>query len=144
MVKVYLIYKVVKLEIKIPVNKVDDMTYNYPIPRPISKDSFLSPGNYTVNASKKEFMDDISFQIPKSLNGDIEEIAFESLYQIMVRHINKLEEYYRLTWILILDKTLFFLMQSCMRKVDLCLIKKHKKKGFQNLIIWHSVFYLTI
>lgn len=89
MKKVYLLYKTLGLEIKVPVTKVDEETYNYPIPRTIPTDSFLSQGDYTMNASKKEFMNDINSQIPKSLNGDLEEIAFESLYQVMVKHINK-------------------------------------------------------
>lgn len=82
-------FKALGLDIKVLVTKVDDLTYNYPIPRPIPQDSFLNTGDYTMNVSKKEFIEDIRFQIPKSLDGQIEDIAFESLYQIMVKHINQ-------------------------------------------------------
>lgn len=77
------------LDIKIPVEEVDKDTYNYPIPRPIPEDSFLSQSDYTMNASVREFLDDIHSQLPATLDGDLEEIAFESLYQVMVKHINK-------------------------------------------------------
>ena len=82
-------FQALGLDIKVPVTKVDDLTYNYPIPRPIPQGSFLNTGDYTMNVSKQEFLDDIKFQIPKSLDGEIEDIAFESLYQIMVKHINQ-------------------------------------------------------
>lgn len=81
-------FKALGLDIKVSVVKVDEVTYNYPIPRPIPEDSFLNQSDYTMNVSKQEFIDDMTFQLPKSLDGKIEDIAFESLYQIMVKHIN--------------------------------------------------------
>jgi hypothetical protein len=88
MQNIYITFKALGMDIKIPVIKVDESTYNFPIPRLIPEDFFLSPGNYTVNVTKQEFIEDVNFQIPKSLDGQLEDVAFESLYQIMVKHIN--------------------------------------------------------
>ncbi len=75
MKKILVIFKALGLEIKVPVTKVDEVTYNYPIPRPIPQDSFLSQGEYTMNVEKQEFIDEIKFQIPKSLDGEFEEVS---------------------------------------------------------------------
>lgn len=92
----YINFKSLGLEIKIPVIKVDDLNYNFPIPRPIPKDNYLSEAEYTMNVAKQEFIDDIKFQIPKSLDkipnsleGELEAIAFESLYLIIQKHIQQ-------------------------------------------------------
>lgn len=87
MQKITVSFKALGLDIKVPVTRIDEETYNFPIPRPIPKESFLSQGDYTMNISKREFIDDINFQIPKSLEGNNEALAFESLYQIIVKHI---------------------------------------------------------
>jgi len=76
---------------------VDDFTYNFQIARLIPKENFLSGSEYTMNISKQEFIDDINSQIPKSLeaaspnhlDGELEAVAFESLFTVVQRHINK-------------------------------------------------------
>ena len=89
MEKVFVKFSALGLEINIPVIKINETTFNYPILRPIPQSSVLSQGDYTMNISKQEFMTDIAFQIPKKLDGSISEIAFESLYNIIVRHIKQ-------------------------------------------------------
>lgn len=89
MQKIILRIKCLGLEIKIPVIKVNEETYNYPIPRPIPKNSNLGVGNFSMNSDIQEFMDDIEVQIPNSLDGNLEQIAYDSLFNIMNYHIGK-------------------------------------------------------
>lgn len=94
--KIFILFKALGLDIKVPVTIVDDLTYNFPIPRPIPKENYLSESDYTMNVSKQQFTEDIKFQTPKSLNdipssleGELEAIAFESLFLIIEKHIHQ-------------------------------------------------------
>lgn len=80
-----LTFNVCGIQVPLSINEVDANTINFTVPRP----NPVGYGAYAHNASKKEFTEDIQTQIPKTLNGNIEELAFESLYQAIVKHINK-------------------------------------------------------
>lgn len=85
----YLNFEALGLLIKILIKKVNETTYNFSIPRPIPQGSYLSGSEYTMNIEKEEFIEDIWTQMPKTLDQDLEKLAFESLYQIIVSHIRK-------------------------------------------------------
>lgn len=78
------------LEFPIRILRVDSHTINIPIPKAIPKNSFLSGSEeYRMNILETEFFEDLGHQIPPSLNGDLMDIAFESLFTVISHHIRR-------------------------------------------------------
>lgn len=92
MQKINLSFKRFGLDIKLRVEKHNESNYIIPVPLPFPNGTSIRK---LVLVDIKEFIDDINYLIPKSLEGNIEEIAFESLYQIMVKHIRTYGRIYR-------------------------------------------------
>ena len=89
MERLYIELEVVGLKVKLPAMRVNETTLNYIVPRAMPQEMNMKYGDYTLNTSMIEFMDDVLFQVPSSLEGSNEDIAFESLYQVVVRHIQR-------------------------------------------------------